>query len=68
MPKKGELGQFADLRWGLARKKGGVFEGVGGLIPQCTLWEVSVVLVVVASGGIGYLHAPVSCPALAKGF
>ena len=30
--------------------------------------EVSVVLVIVASGGIGYLHAPVSCPTLAKGF
>ena len=33
----GGLGQFADLRGGLARKRGGgVFEG--GLIPQCTLW------------------------------
>ena len=29
--------------------------------------EVSVVLVAVDSGGIGYLHAPVSCPTLAKG-
>ena len=30
--------------------------------------EVSVVLVVVASGDLGYPHAPVSCPTLAKGF
>ena len=30
--------------------------------------EVSVVFVVVASGSIGYFHAPVSCPVLAKRF
>ena len=30
--------------------------------------EVSVVSVAVASGGIEYLRAPVSCPTLAKGF
>ena len=36
MPKKGRLGEFADLRRGLSKKEGGgVFEG--GLIPQCTL-------------------------------
>ena len=34
--KKGELGQFANLRGCLARKKGVVFLR-GGLIPQCTL-------------------------------
>ena len=32
---KGGLGQLADLRRGLAKKRGGVFER--GLIPQCTL-------------------------------
>ena len=32
----GGLGQYADLRGGLARKRGGAFEG-GGVIPQCTL-------------------------------
>ena len=41
MPKKGRLGQFADLRrggGGLVRKRGGgVFEGA--LIPQCTLCQ-----------------------------
>ena len=31
LPKKRGLGQFADLREDLARKRGGVFEG--GLIP-----------------------------------
>ena len=39
LPEKGGLGQFADLRkggGGLAKKKGGVFEG-GGLMLQCTL-------------------------------
>ena len=35
MPKKGGLGQFADLRWGLG-KKWGMF--LRGLIPQCTLF------------------------------
>ena len=36
MPKKGGLGQFVDLRGGLARKRGwGVFEE--GSIPQCPL-------------------------------
>ena len=36
LPKKGGLGQFANLG-GLDNKEGsGVFEG--GLIPQCTLW------------------------------
>ena len=35
MPKKGELGQFAGLRGGLAKKKGWCFGG--GLIVQCTL-------------------------------
>ena len=38
MPKKSGLGQFADLRWSLARKSGrgrGVFDG--WLIPQCTI-------------------------------
>ena len=27
----GGLGQFADLRWGLGKKDGGVFEGGGGV-------------------------------------
>ena len=36
LPKKGGLGQFVNLRGGLARKRGdGIFDG--GLIPQCTL-------------------------------
>ena len=30
--------------------------------------EISVFLVVVASGGIEFLHSPVSCPTLAKAF
>ena len=30
------LRQFGGLQGGLARKRGGVFEG--GLIPQCRLW------------------------------
>ena len=35
LPKKGGgLGQFADLKGGLARKRG------GGLIPQCPLWKI----------------------------
>ena len=38
------------------------------IIEALTLMEVSVVLVVIASGGIEYLHALVSCPTLAKGF
>ena len=33
---KTELGQFADLRKGLARKRGG-----GEMIPQCTLCTIS---------------------------
>ena len=36
LPEKGGLGQFADLRGGLAQKEGVVFLR-GGLIPQCTL-------------------------------
>ena len=36
LPEKGGLGQFADLRGGLAEKKEVVFLR-GGLIPQCTL-------------------------------
>ena len=36
LPEKGGLGQFADLRGGLAEKEGVVFLR-GGLIPQCTL-------------------------------
>ena len=36
LPKKGRLGQFADLTEGLAKKRGVVFLR-GGLIPQCTL-------------------------------
>ena len=45
----GGLGQFADLRWRLGKKDGGVFEGGGGggLIPQGTLWT-----------WIFFLHAP----------
>ena len=36
MPKKGGLGQFADLKGWLGKKEGGgVFER-RGLIPQCT--------------------------------
>ena len=38
MPKKGGLGQCADLR-GLGKKEGLVFFR-GGLIPQCTLWDI----------------------------
>ena len=38
------------------------------IIEALTLMEVSVVLVVVPSGGIEYLHALVSCTTLAKGF
>ena len=35
------LGQFADLRRGLGKKKVvTVFEGGGGFIPQCTLSDV----------------------------
>ena len=37
MPKKGGLGQFADLRGGLGKKEGLVFLKEGGLIPQCKL-------------------------------
>ena len=38
MPKKGRLGQFADLRREVGTKAGGgVFEGA--LIPQCTLCQ-----------------------------
>ena len=41
MPKKGRLGQFADLRGAWQERGGGAFEGWrgggGGLIPQCTL-------------------------------
>ena len=41
MLKKGELGQFPDLRGALGKKeRGGVFEGEGG-IPRCTLWSCS---------------------------
>ena len=36
LPEKEGLGQFADLRGGLAEKEGVVFLR-GGLIPQCTL-------------------------------
>ena len=37
LPKKGGLGQFADLRGGDDKQEGsGVFHG--GWIPQCTLW------------------------------
>ena len=37
LPKKGGLELFADLKGGLARKRGFVFFR-GGLRPQCTLW------------------------------
>ena len=37
LAKKGMLGQFDDLRRGLGKKEGGVFEG--RLIPQCTLCD-----------------------------
>ena len=38
LPKKVRLGQFADLREDLARKRGVVFlRGGGVLIPYCTL-------------------------------
>ena len=33
LPKKGGLGQFADLRGGWQERGGSVFEGGGGLIP-----------------------------------
>ena len=37
LPKKGGLGQFTDLRWGLGKKEeDGVFEE--GLIPPYTIW------------------------------
>ena len=43
LSKRGRGGQLADLRGGLAKKRGGgggLFEGEGrGLIPQCTLWK-----------------------------
>ena len=39
LPKKGELGQFADLGVGLGKKEGVVLvrEFKGMVIPQCTL-------------------------------
>ena len=37
LPKKGGLGQFANLRVGLAKKRDGVLVG---LIPQCALWVI----------------------------
>ena len=40
----GGLGQLADLRGGLERKKGVVFLRKGRLIPQCTLCKFSVLL------------------------
>ena len=40
--KRGELGQFADLRGGGLDKKDGGSAFEGGLIPQCTLWCVTV--------------------------
>ena len=40
LPKKGGLGQFADLR-GAWQKRGGVFLS-GGLIPQFTLCSCSI--------------------------
>ena len=36
LPKRGGLGQFADLRGSLAKKRRSVFEG-RGVIPQCRL-------------------------------
>ena len=41
------LRQVADLKGGLARKKGegGIFEG--SLIPQCTLWSIMKVCITV---------------------
>ena len=42
LKKWGRLGQFADLRGGVGKKEGsGVFDGGGGLIPQCTLCFLS---------------------------
>ena len=38
LPKKGELGQFANLRGPWQERGSGVLEG--GLIPQCTLWVI----------------------------
>ena len=40
LPKNGGLGQFADLREGLARKRGMLLLR-GELIPQYTLWLFS---------------------------
>ena len=37
LPKKGVLGLFANLRWDLPRKR-------GGLRPQCTLWKYGNIL------------------------
>ena len=55
LPKKGGLGQFADLRDGLGQfanlrgawqeRGGGVFER--GLIPQCPLWHLCNLLLIV---------------------
>ena len=38
------LGQSADLRGGLRNKEGGVFEWEGGLIPQGTLYLLTIVM------------------------
>ena len=41
LPKKGGLGQFVDLRGGLGKKGGGVFEGgVDTLMPTMTKSQI----------------------------
>ena len=44
----GGLGLFADLRGAWQERGGGVFEGGGGLRPQCTLWKGNVYQILAA--------------------
>ena len=51
--KRGALGQFADIRGGLGEKEGVVLlGGGGGLIPQCTLWLLTMLCCLLSSSGI----------------
>ena len=52
--KRGALGQFADIKGGLVKKRGWCYwgGGGGGLIPQCTLWLLTMLCCLLSSSGI----------------
>ena len=57
-PKKHRLGQFADLRGCLAKKRGGGSWGGGRLMPQCVLWKNLKKCILRTSGRVSFTYFP----------